>query len=78
MTVNEKSVFSAMPGLQLCDDVLDVSIMMSHAVSKLKVERTPGFLQVYGQFVNGLAALLYRSQLITDEIDSENFIFVTP
>ncbi len=76
MTVYEESIFSAVPGLQLCNDVLNVSIMMSHAVSKLKVEGTPGFLQVYGHFVNRLAALLNRGQLITNVIDSQNFIFV--
>ena len=66
-----------MAGLQLDDDVLDISIVMSHPVSKFEIERTSRLLEVDGHFVDGFCFLLNHGQLLANKIDRQNFVFVT-
>ena len=58
MAVDQQGMFSAMAGLQLCDDVLDVSIVVREAVGEFEVERSSRLLQVDGDLVDGLGSLL--------------------
>ena len=77
MAVDKQRILSAVSGLQLYDDVLDISIMMSHPVSKFEVERTSGLLEINCHFVDGFCFLLNHGQLLANKIDSQNFVFVT-
>jgi hypothetical protein len=46
VTVDEESVFAAVSGLQLGDQVLDVSVVMGHPVGKFQVERASWLLEI--------------------------------
>ena len=77
MTVDEEGVLSSVSGFHLGDEVLDVSIVVSHPVGEVQVERASRLLEVDGDLVDRFGSGLDGNQLTTDEVDSQNFVFVT-
>jgi len=78
MAVDEQGVLAAVAGLQLCDDVLDVAIVVGEAVGEFEVERPARLLEIDGDLMDRFGSLLDGSQLTPDEIDRQNFVFVAP
>ena len=77
MTVDKQCMFSPVAWLEPCDDVLDVSVVMGHTVSELKVERSSWLLEIDGDLVDRFGSLLNGGQLSSNEIDGKHFIFIT-